>query len=396
LAVLDFDHHAGGILGSDPPGGRQVSRQSDAISAAIKHAELAPFETSRWVAMLGAARDATGSRNCQFVALGDAGRFVPTNLYAEPYGDVLTELIELGGLDPTRNPYVDAGMKLRPSQIISDPEIISDDERKTHPLLGDLYVRMDLPHIAITKLTATDAAHWHLVALRSSKQGPILPDQRVAFKRIGKEVARATRMALAIRGEGAKLLSGALGSLSIAAFVFDGFARLLAASPLAESLLQEGIVLRGHSRTLRTPSHAGTMALQAMLHAAVHHRPGAVPVGPSRLALRDSTGAVVATAQAFALPRDQCDIGAAAAMLVVSSLDATFDPLTAAARQFRLTSAEQEVAKLLAAANPAREIAAARGTSVETARTQIKTIYAKLGVANHAAFVAAIAGLRQS
>lgn len=63
---------------------------------------------------------------------------------------------------------------------------------------------------------------------------------------------------------------------------------------------------------------------------------------------------------------------------------------------FGLTPAEAQVAASLAAGGSLSSIAAERGVSLETVRTQLKTIYAKVGVSRQAALVRAITLLPQT
>jgi DNA-binding CsgD family transcriptional regulator len=60
---------------------------------------------------------------------------------------------------------------------------------------------------------------------------------------------------------------------------------------------------------------------------------------------------------------------------------------------YGLTKAEAEIAEAMAAGSDAAEIAKARGTSINTTRTQIKSMMSKIGATRRSEIVRAIAGI---
>uniref|UniRef100_Q07SL1 Transcriptional regulator, LuxR family n=1 Tax=Rhodopseudomonas palustris (strain BisA53) TaxID=316055 RepID=Q07SL1_RHOP5 len=80
------------------------------------------------------------------------------------------------------------------------------------------------------------------------------------------------------------------------------------------------------------------------------------------------------------LPRDEHDLGIGAAAIVIIEVAADLAPN----RQLSslLTEAETEIAVALLKGARAAEIAADRGTTYETVRSQLKSIYSKLNVSS--------------
>lgn len=80
------------------------------------------------------------------------------------------------------------------------------------------------------------------------------------------------------------------------------------------------------------------------------------------------------------LPRDEHDLGMGAAAIVIIEVAADLSPN----RQLSslLTEAETEIAMALLKGARAAEIAADRGTTYGTVRSQLKSIYSKLDVSS--------------
>jgi DNA-binding CsgD family transcriptional regulator len=72
------------------------------------------------------------------------------------------------------------------------------------------------------------------------------------------------------------------------------------------------------------------------------------------------------------------------------------DPDAVLRRRWRLTRAEMEIARHLWAGLEPREIADARGSSLATVRTQIKTLLGKAGAARQTEFIRQVSDLLTS
>jgi DNA-binding CsgD family transcriptional regulator len=366
----------------------RVPGQTDAITSALECLELAPFDSHQWVEALKAFRDATGSSITQLLTTDDSTRGIPTNVYSEQWEVEVEEWIGRGGSDPAVNPYIAAGARLDPYQSFTDWEVVDESERRRHPLVGDFYDKMDVPHICCFKLESFVPGRSHyLVALRSKKRGPIGREQRAIHGKVARAAGMAIRRTLAVRSEGARLLRGALDTLSIAAFAVDGFGRMVAASAAGERIVCEGQFLRVVRGRFQACDEAGTRAIEQAVLGSARRLPGSAPSPAEIFQLRGADGKVAAKAQVIPLPRERSDIGLGAVGLLVIDRrrQESFQFLV---EQWGLTRAEADVAVDLSRGARAGDISRVRGVSRETVRSQIKSIYAKARVTSQPAFIA--------
>lgn len=188
------------------------------------------------------------------------------------------------------------------------------------------------------------------------------------------------------------LLSGAFGALSIPVVVFDGRGRVLELSAPAEEMAADGDLFRVVGDRILTRHHADAARIEALIVAS-----GPADPTPLSLPLRDGKGQVAATADIALLPPPWGEAGEApdapAAVMAITawSQDRDLD-LQARLRGQGLTPCEAEVAMHLLDGATASEIAAIRRVSLETVRSQIKSVYGKLGVERRGQFATHVLG----
>jgi DNA-binding CsgD family transcriptional regulator len=179
----------------------------------------------------------------------------------------------------------------------------------------------------------------------------------------------------------AELVAHALAALGLAAFVCDPLGRVLAITPAARSALAErrilliGGRLRGHR-----PRHTCELdtAIRTAASSVGKAQSGALPIvlrrerDPARLEVLDVIGLSVPGARPAAAPQ--------VIVLLRGRPPDRSDAEAILVRGYHLTSAEAQIAARLALGEARETIAAGRGSSLQTVRTQIRTIFAKLGV----------------
>jgi DNA-binding CsgD family transcriptional regulator len=188
-----------------------------------------------------------------------------------------------------------------------------------------------------------------------------------------------------------RLLAAAFGALSIACFVLNALCVVVAASPAGEQLLLRGNLVRLSRGRLAAANAADTEEFDRLLGLAADKArcgdrwPGKNPL----LRYIDSEGCsvvqIVLLGEAFA-PSNP------AFLVLVDAL-----PSVAAgnlARGWNLTTAEAAVAAELLRGTGSQQISRNRGVSHETVRTQIKNIYAKLGIRKRSELLALANGFR--
>lgn len=186
-------------------------------------------------------------------------------------------------------------------------------------------------------------------------------------------------------------IEAVLSALGFAAFVCDGRGTVRGMTPAAAIALEVGR-LRLTDGRLITPSRYAAVDLEAAIAQA------AAAGAPLSLTVvnRDRLDSLAVQVLDVIALRQPDAIGAGEPRVVVVLRG---DPRAGAelervlVRAFGLTTAEAEVAARLARGERREAIAAARRTSLQTVRSQIKNIFGKLGVTREPELVALLARL---
>jgi DNA-binding CsgD family transcriptional regulator len=202
---------------------------------------------------------------------------------------------------------------------------------------------------------------------------------------------------LALEKQGAVLIGAALGALGIAAFICDGLALVCAATPVAESALASGRIRLVNGR-LSAPQHYDSADMEAAIAAAISRDLSATEPTVQTIVNRDlREPASVQVLDVITLPRHPLLSSFEPRAIVVlrggGPDRAALEPILT--RAFGLTPAEAQVAARLAEGDPRETIAAQRGASLQTVRSQIKSIFAKLNVTRERELVSMLARITQ-
>lgn len=193
---------------------------------------------------------------------------------------------------------------------------------------------------------------------------------------------RGLRIHREIEGLRAKagLFADALDTHGAATFMLDATGKLLFLNQVSEQILKAGsLTQRGGRLMARHPQDDA--ALQAAL------RPPQPGIAPGEIILRESDRSpalrlAITPVNGGNIPLflDVAHTSRVAFMVTAAPLAPNAENLRAA---YGLTPAEAEITLLLLQGARAAQIAAARDTSPGTVNTQLKNIYAKMGVAGH-------------
>lgn len=359
-------------------------RLADAFNAAALGA-------GDWLEALAGLARATGSRAGELIGLGSANT-VPFNWVSDLGPDWAQEFIAVGGGDPAVNPIVRAGAALPELAVRASHEFITREERRTNPFLHGHVRHYDIPYVCLTPLLKEQGALVGLAVMRSQSQGEIDARQRHVFESMAPLIRSAVRTQMTLEHQGAKLMVGALEALSMAVFVCDRDGAVKALTPAAEALVS-GPALHLKGGMLSAPAASDTRALSNALRAATGglQRPGA-PLA-STLVIRGDDQSLVL--EVLPLPRSEHAFNfEPRALVVVRGAEAHGDRKRAVlAGAYRLTASEIDIALRLARGESPQHIAHAREASLGTVRSQLKTIFAKLGVSRQAELVARVTQL---
>jgi DNA-binding CsgD family transcriptional regulator len=349
-----------------------------------------------WDAALSGLADATGSRCGELIGLG-SNAAVPFNLVTNIDPGFQEDFVAAGGGDPAFNPRVRAGASAPPLKVLAEADYLSQDEYRRDPFVQRFASDWDVAWSCLTTLERNENLLVGLAVLRTRDEGHITSTQREAFASIAPHARAAIRTHLNLQGQGAALVSGAMEALSMAAFVCDRFGRVRALTPAAEQLIVGRRGLQLSSGRLRAVQAEESLHLDRAIGAASRRRtkPGA-PILSTVILRGSQQDELPVVLDVIALAPRHCEFGFSPSVLVIARGQAESDVRWAAVVQaaWELTGAEADIALQLSGGRNADAIAARRGVSVGTVRTQIKGLLAKLGVKSQIELVARINQLR--
>lgn len=347
-----------------------------------------------WLTALSAFASACGTDRGQLIGIG-ADRAVPFNWISGVGPEPLAEFRSIGGGDPMVNPRVRVGLASPLLKSWHDIDCFDPEQQAQSPDYCEFCIRHDLPYGSQATLLRDREILIGMSALRRARDGPPSPADRRAFELLAPHVRDAVRLQMTLEGRGAALMAGALEAVGAAAFVFDASGEVRALTPAAEAAVGQG-PLRLSGRRLTTDREDDARTLDLLLGQAIHQRdPRRHPARTLVLhAAHDPLSPIFLDISA--LPPKPFALGFEPRALVVLRGHAARDVALAndLQRAFGLTPSEAEIAIRLADGDGRDEIAADRGASIETVRSQTKSLYSKLGVRRAAELSAKLSRLR--
>ena len=341
-----------------------------------------------WSDALSGFAHATGSRCGELIGLG-ASQAVPFNLITGVGPDWHEDFVRHRGADPAINPFVRFGSQLPPLKLMSSAEMLNKAERKKNAFLATFCDRHDTGHICLTPLLKNTDMLVGLAVLRSNREGEISAQQRKVFASIAPHIRTAVNTQLALEHRGASLVAGALEALSLTVFICDRTGTVKSMTPEAEALLIDSRLLQMSRGKLSCRYPEQTQNLRTALELAVRGltRPG-YPCATNML-LHDMAGSPL-NVDILPMPRGESLFNFEPRALVVvrnkSSQQRASEQLLKSA--YGLSSAETQIALSLIRGQTPEAIAAERGTSIATVRTQIRAIYTRMDIHRQSELIA--------
>lgn len=355
------------------------------VADAFANAALA---SEGWYGALEKLAEATGGTYGQLICIGPEA---PQNNIWTVDPDVARGFFEEGFADPANNPRIRAGMAAPAGVVLADADFITPAAARRDPSYKWGRAR-GLGYICLSTLIQTGPNSLVGLAVnRTPAQGHASSAEKSLFGSLALQARAAVRTQMLLESSTANLLVGALDAMHVAAFACDRGRKVLALSPQAEQLVARGRFLKLRQNRLDAELSRDSAALgSAIYHAAEGpRRPGYVPLRSLFLRSQQELGASLLI-DILSLPRKAFSFGFAPQVLVVVRGSDRHDaPLLLALQQgFGLTEGEGKVAIQLAKGRKPEMIASDRGVSIGTVRTQIKSIYEKMGIHHQGELVA--------
>ncbi len=236
-----------------------------------------------------------------------------------------------------------------------------------------------------------DGSVWCLPTYRGAKQGPVTRKEGHYLAKLGPHLARLIR--LAERFAATNLASGlsALGQLNCAAFAIDGRGIAIDFNRPAEKLLGKDFTLRAGRPVAGDP--ASDRRLRRFIAAALAAKCSATLPGELTVIARLERPWLVADAMPVTNIGSDLFSGAQFIMVLTDLSVLSLPDETRLRMVFSLSAAEAKLAKTLAAGHGIETAASSLSISRETARTQLKAIFAKTNTRRQAELSALIGRL---
>jgi DNA-binding CsgD family transcriptional regulator len=331
-----------------------------------------------WETALGGFADVTGSRSAQLAGF-DSNTALTFNIMTNVAPELSKAVAGTVSINPRVKPVSEAPVL----KVIAEADFMAPEEWRRNPFYQEIAVPWDCPFIAMTNLERQKNTFIVLAAVRSQREGHITTQQREYFAALARHVRTAMRTHLALEGRGTAVLVGAMEALAVPVFVCDRSGCVKSLTQAAENLVTTGRGLQLKAGRLQACWPEETKALNDAIEAAVIWRtqPGPAVLRTVVVRRRDHNTAPLVL-DVFPLSSQAYRFNFAPRVLVVARSPRGSKAKRAAILRatYALTPAEIQITEYLAEGQSAELTAAKRGVAVETVRTQIKAIMAKLGV----------------
>ncbi|OYX33066.1 MAG: hypothetical protein B7Y99_07720 [Caulobacterales bacterium 32-69-10] len=345
----------------------------------------AALDGSSWITALDAFAQATGSRSGDLIGV-KPGRVVfewTSNIDPQLWVDLDEEV----RADPSLNPRVRAGLASQPLEAVAAFDYASDELTRAFPKYGEACRRYDIGQGALAVLHRSAAGMVGLATLRSAAQGAPTDEQMRTFRRLAPHVLDAVRLRRMVDEQGTQFALGALDAISVCAFLCDYGGQVRGLTPGAEGLVGPDGPLRLKRGRLTAFRDADTEAL-----AAATRRAAELPdQGVQTVVIRDRAGKPLAV-EVAALPAQPWSMLFRPRVMLTVKRRPRPPSAEELMSAFGLTLAEADVTLMIARGMQRDRIAAARGVSPGTVKSQLQAIFAKLGVSRESEITVLLSG----
>jgi DNA-binding CsgD family transcriptional regulator len=278
--------------------------------------------------------------------------------------------------------------------VVLEHDLASDEERKTLRVYNELYLRWGYPGFAMTGFRV-DGQVWAVPILRAEAQGHFTREEAPRLAALNPHLARMIRLSERFALGQASAQMAMLDRLGCAAVLLDRSGHVRGMNRQADALMGEGIaVCRGVLRAADAPSDRDLRRLLEWAGSGPLSR--SAPPPRHVVVQRAGRRALVVEALPVAGLAADC-FGQACVLLAITDLEAR-SPLPEALLRsaFGLTAAEARLAARLGAGERLEDAAGALGITKNTARVQLRAVFAKTGTSRQPELVALLARLGAS
>lgn len=341
-----------------------------------------------WTSALNALADACGADSGELIGVGSDSA-VPFNWVTRRDPQLALDFVTLGFGSPAVNPRVREGVSAPVMRAWHDIQCSTEEELRRNFAYADYCRRYGIQHGSQATLIRENGMLIGLATLNDHVRGVPQGADRIAFEMIAPQVRAAVKMQMVFERRGAAITAGALAGLDLAAFVCDRAGIVRGLTPPAERVLAAG-ALRLNGGRLSAYRAEDSRALEDAITAAAQGPNPGLPSLRTLVLRAGSSPADFEVVDVISLPKREYSFGFEPRVMVTLRTEQRrmADLPKVLSSAFDLTPVEARIALRLADGHSRNEIAAEREASVETIRSHIKKIFAKLDVRREAELAA--------
>lgn len=356
-----------------------------AVVDSIYAAALAP---ERWQEALGDLSVALGALGTTMIPLGLDGplRALASDTLAEANADYQREWWRH---DKASRRVLERG--LRPGIVGTDRVVMTEEEIARDPFYQEFLRRHGIRQTMAAIAPLGQGRLLSIGVQRGLKRDLFQDEDVAALALVAPHLGRAIAVtsALVEARQMAGDLAEAVERLAWGVVMLSASGEVRHVNPVAGALLGDGLQVIG--RRIEAAARDDDARLQGAIAAAL---PGAMPAAKGVLVRRPS-GKGWLYAEAVPIrpkldPLDFITFGAGGALLLIRTLDATPRRVAHHLQEMGLTPAEARLAEALGQGGALKDVAEANRISYETARTQLRSVFAKLGIRRQGELVAIV------
>jgi DNA-binding CsgD family transcriptional regulator len=351
------------------------------VEVALSEAAVDP---SRWDAAMDVVAEATGSVGALLIPSQSRLPSVPKSRSLEASFDTY---IRDGWVHRDKR-FTTVATILRKG-VATEFDYVTTDEIACDPYYQEFLAPHGLRWFAGVRFVGGDDP-WVLSIQRSIAQGPFSPREQQALAALSVRLSGVAALARALGFARAEAALAGFEASGCAVVLLDRFAKVLRINGAAQRLLGPDLnIARGW---LVSSDHSAGATLDRALHALLWTQASSALMPPVVLPRRGRRPLLAYPMRLSAVSADA--LAPCQAVIVLVDLDARpRPPESALCASFGLTAAEARLAIRLATGKPLEQVADEIGVAYETARSQLKAIFAKTETHRQAELVAVMAQL---
>lgn len=282
---------------------------------------------------------------------------------------------------------------------ITDRDVLTEDEIRQDPFYTEFLAGYGLKYFAAAMVSPDPQIEVGISVQRRANKAPYSEAELVVLQHIGIHVEQALRLSVRLmNGELFKDgLVAAFEKMNLGIFVLDTLARIIFSNSVAQSLIGDGLeIMDGRLLLTEMQNSGNTVPLKLIasdkeLDSLLEH------ARPILIHRASSSRPLVIYIMPLEPKSESAFLVRARAIVLVVNMEPTAAPDPSVVRDILgITLGEARIAALVGTGSSPKLAASQLGISEETARTVLKRVYSKVGVARQSELTGLLARLHLS